>query len=426
MSRPVAGLLAAAALLAALLAGGLTGSGPAVAKAPCAEPGAVSQPVPWAQKLLMPDRVWPLATGGGITVAVLDSGVDGNHPQLAGRVLPGRDFLYTKGGPANRDCVGHGTAVASIIAARGAEGTGFRGMAPDARILPMAVSEKQGDGNKSQGRAVTPAEFANAVRVAVADGAKVINVSAVFDADHPEVREAIRFAIDSDVVVVAAVGNSARDGNPTPFPAAYDDVVGVGGIDERGEALPESGYGSFVDLVAPGDAVVAATPPRGHASWHGTSFAAPFVSAVAALVRQYWSQLNARQVAQRLTATASPAPGGPRSPRYGYGVVDAYRAVTERLVTAWPPATREPVRRQVDPAAAARARELRELTRVALVAGAMAAALALAAVIAGAVHRAGRRRRWRPARAAPASPPEPERDDAPVGLFDDLISFDPH
>jgi type VII secretion-associated serine protease mycosin len=413
-------LRAGAALLAVALLGAVVAApAPAAAAGNCMDPGAVLAPVPWAQKLLLPERGWPLATGTGVTVAVLDSGVDGGHPQLAGHVLRGRDFLSPGNGPGNRDCAGHGTAVASIIAAQTADNTGFHGVAPGVKILPVTVSERGGDIEQGGG-AVTPAQFGTALRWAVDQGARVVNMSLSFIADNAPVRSAVEYAVQHDVVLVAAAGNKATNGNPTPYPAAYDGVLGVGGVDESGLVLTESGHGRYVDLVAPGDGVTGATPRRGHAAWKGTSFATPFVSGVAALVRQKYPELTARQVADRLTATASPAPGGRNSPYYGRGVVDPYRAVADRMVEAVPAARPTPIVRRVDVAAQARERADVRLRGHALAVAGFAILLVSLVLLAVAVRRWGRRQRWRPARAAPIQPPPDDTQDAPVKLFDDV------
>ncbi len=411
----------AVALLTLAVAAVLAAAGaPAYAQPGCLPPGQVIAATPWAQKTLAPERVWPLATGVGVVVAVLDSGVDAAHPQLQSHVQPGADFLTDRRRPGTSDCVGHGTAVASLIAAQPADGTGFRGIAPDATILPVTVSEKEGLREDEQGRALSPADFAEALRWAVSQGATVVNLSVTFFADYPEVRDAVRFALDSNVVVVAAVGNLGRDANPTPYPAAYDGVIGVGAIDVTGQVLPESGHGPFVGLVAPGDQIVAATPGHGHATWRGTSFATPFVAGVAALVRQYWPTLTARQVAERLYATASPAPGGPGSPYYGHGIIDPYRAVTERLAAGPPRAAPSPVAPGVDPFAVADRAQSQQRWRTALIASGAGGVIAVAVVTMLAVRRSGRRQHWRPTRAQPLRPQPEDMDDGPAELFDVL------
>jgi type VII secretion-associated serine protease mycosin len=309
----------------------------------CLSPAAPGQPitqVPWAQNSLAAERVWSFSRGRGVTVAVIDSGVDTDHPQLSapGKVQAGFDFIRQRPG-ADFDCISHGTAVASIIAATPEPGIGFHGLAPDARILPVRVSDLD-TGAGDNGNAVNPSVFAQAIRYAVDQGARVLNLSVVMYSDVAVVRDAIRYAEAMDAVVVAAAGNQHQDSgaDPVPYPAGYPGVIGVGAITIDTTRLAASQVGNYVDLVAPGGGVLAATRQHGYVFWDGTSFATPFVSATAALVRAAYPQLNAAQVQQRLLATADPAAGGPVSPAYGHGVVDPYRAVTEGLDGANPAA----------------------------------------------------------------------------------------
>lgn len=363
--------------------------------------GEVVSTVPWAQKWLDPEVVWPVSRGAGVLVAVVDSGTDANHPQLVGRVEKGFDFIRDAAG-GDVDCIGHGTATASLIAARKVDGVGFTGLAPDAKILPIRATERLDGDDADGGAAVTPARMGEAIRWAVDHGASVINFSLIYHQDYPEVRAAIEYAIDKDAVVVAAVGNDHRDGeiDPPSYPAAYDGVLGVGAIDENGVRLPGSRVNSSVDLVAPGQNVIVAAPGRGHVRADGTSFAAPVVSAVAALVRAAEPRLSARAVVNRLQATASPAPGGTDRRQYGRGVVDANRAVTEGLVTIRErvaPAVGPP---EADPGMLARARRwsVAERTSIALLV-AVLCLVGLASFIASA-WRHGSRRHWRPQRAS--------------------------
>lgn len=288
--------------------------------------------LPWGQQLLMPQRAWPFSTGSGITVAVVDSGVDADHPQLhrPGKVLPGRDFYLAGKLPGNYDCISHGTAVAGIIAADGRPGVGFEGIAPGARILPVRISERETD-NTGSTEEIDPNILAKGIRYAVDAHARVINLSLAGFRDQRPVREAVAYAVAHDVVVVAAVGNGqGSDGGQFPsYPASYPGVIGVGAIDTTGARVTASQIGPYVDLVAPGGSVLAPTRVAGHAYQDGTSFAAPFVAGTAALVRAAWPKLTAAQVAQRLIATADPARGGSDSQEYGAGIVDPYRAVTE-------------------------------------------------------------------------------------------------
>ncbi|GIJ75961.1 hypothetical protein Xph01_03930 [Micromonospora phaseoli] len=327
-------------------------------------------------------------------MAVIDSGVDTRHPQLAGRVLAGTDLL-DPGGDGSRDCVGHGTGVASIIAAAPHDGIAFRGLAPNARILPVRVSEQQVVDGRGTGRTVRPTDFARALRWAVDHGADVLNLSVVLYRDHPAVRAAVAHAVARDVVVVAAAGNLHGSGNPRAYPAAYDGVLAVGAVAADGQRADFSQTGAHVDLVAPGTDVLIAAPGQGHHLAEGTSYAVPFVAATAALLRQYRPDLTAVEVTRRIVGSTDPAPDG----GYGAGLLNPYRAVTE--AGGGQPARSEPVAALADdrPGPALLAQQDRRATarrRAVLLASAgmlVVAAVALAAL----VLPRGTRRRWRPA-----------------------------
>jgi type VII secretion-associated serine protease mycosin len=389
--------------LAHVLLSAAVTAGPVPLLAP--PPGACSDPDParpavtarpWAQQVLDPAVVWPFSTGAGVTVAVVDSGVDADHPQLRadGVVRRGEDFHLVGDLPGDFDCDSHGTAVASIVAARPVPGVGFAGLAPGARILPVRVSDR-GYTDTGGVTMIDPAVLARGIWYAADHGAKVINLSLAGTGDNRLIRDAVAHARDRDVLVVAAAGNGQEGGTPRrSFPAAYDGVLGVGAVDESGVRLPGSQIGPHVDLVAPGGGVLAATRAGGHQYWQGTSFAAPFVSATAALVRAAWPGLTADQVAARIRATATPAPGGPDSAAYGAGLVNPYRAVTDGLVDT-EPAVPPPLRREPAPAAPEPLPALRIL-------GAAVGVAALALLGAAMLGR-GRRGRWQARRAAPVA-----------------------
>ncbi|MEV4493252.1 type VII secretion-associated serine protease mycosin [Micromonospora coxensis] len=407
-ARPVLAVLAAALLtgLPVVAVSSVTparAAGPAsvTVRAPapgCAAPPAPARAVaapPWTQQRYAPARLAPLATGAGVTVAVIDSGVDRRHPQLRGQVLPGADFL-DPGGDGGRDCAGHGTGVASIIAAAPGADVAFQGLAPRASILPVRVSEQQVVEGRESGRTVSATEFARAIRWAVDHDADVLNLSVVLYADDPAVRAAVGYAVRRDVVVVAAAGNLHDSGDPRPYPAAYEGVLGVGAIGADGLRADFSQTGPYVDLVAPGSDVLMAAPGQGHLRAEGTSYAAPFVAATAALIRQYRPDLTAAQVAERIVGTADPAPGGRSG--YGAGVLNPYRAVADTgsgPVAYRPPATLPADR--PDPALLARSdRRAAARDRALLVAGVTGAAVAAAVLLALVLPR-GVRRGWRPA-----------------------------
>ncbi|GAB3856292.1 hypothetical protein GCM10027610_090840 [Dactylosporangium cerinum] len=181
------------------------------AAAECTDPGQDITTVPWAQQNLGASDVWALTRGGGITVAVLESGVDAAHPQLSGRVAAGVDAVAGTG-PANTDCVGTGTQVAGVIAGKVTNGIGFTGVAPLARILPVrVVADRQTGGAQA-------AQLAKGINAAVDAGADVIDVAVPTYTDDPAVRAAVQKALGKQIVVVAAVGDlgGANQQNPTP------------------------------------------------------------------------------------------------------------------------------------------------------------------------------------------------------------------
>ena len=366
----------------------------------------VSEVTPYETSLFAPERLAPFATGAGVRVAVIDSGVDATHPQLRGQVDRGRDFLHDNA-DGRQDCVGHGTAVSSIIAARHVEGAGLQGLAPGATIVPVRVSE-QTDGRAAGGQEASPATFAQAIDWASSPSggnADVINMSLVMTNDSDRVRGAVARALDRGVVVVAAVGNAggADDSNPDPYPAAYPGVIGVGATDVNGVRGDFSQHGRYVDVMAPGVDVTFAARRSGHTSGQGTSYATPFVSATAALVKQRFPSLTPAQVTRRILATTDPAPGGARSEEYGYGILNPYRALTETLGPETAAAPPPMVMHSEDPAAvalAARRAEAREMSL--LVAAVGAGVVVLVGLLAAAV-RHGRRRGWRPGSPADAA-----------------------
>ncbi len=362
-----------------------------------ATPGRPITDVPWAQQRFAPDRLAPLATGAGVTVAVIDSGVDFEHAQLKNRVVKGADFL-DRGGTGRRDCVGHGTGVASIIAAQKVDKVTFRGLAPDATILPIRVSEQQelDDGTES-GQSASRAGFAQAIDWAVEHQAKVINMSVVLYEDDTKIREAVARAVARDVVVVAAAGNQRDKGNRKPYPAAYEGVLGVGAIVQDGTRLPQSQVGPYVDVTAPGSGIVTAMTGGGQLEWSGTSFAAPFVSATAALLREYDPKLSAQEIARRIKATADPAPGGKDSTAYGAGILNPYRAVTETVTTGEPERAAPLPAASEDPAAVAARAQQAQTRRLALWVAFGGGILAALALLCAVVIPRGARRHWRPA-----------------------------
>ncbi len=274
----------------------------------------------WQIDLLKGQKAWRLSTGSGVIVAVVDSGVAGDHPDLAGQVLPGID-LVNLGGDGTADAVGHGTTVAGLIAGHNNDGEGVLGLAPDAKILPVRVLDAE---NKYNDATVV----AQGVVWAVDHGAKVINLSLGGGVFSAALAEAIDYAFARDVVVVACVGNLLPGGTTSVWhPASEPGVLAVSALNSTGDLWPRSLTGPETVLAAPGAGLVGARP-GGYQRVQGTSFASPLVSAAAALIRSRWPEMSAANVVQRLIATADDTGPPGRDDTFGFGVVDPYGALT--------------------------------------------------------------------------------------------------
>ena len=352
--------------------------------------------VPWPLARLRPDLAWPLGRGQGVTVAVIDSGVSADPPVLSGQVLAGQDYVTTSG-DGGCDDSGHGTMVGAIIAGR--DGTGpYHGIAPDAKILPVRVLQ---DTRQYPSDQVDPL-IAQGIRWAADHGANVINLS-LNTSDSAAVRQAVTYALARDIVVVAAAGNeggSAQQGS-VEFPAALPGVLAVAGVDASGAHVASSNSASYVDVAAPGDDIEGPAPRGGGYAVFpqgGTSFAAPYVSGLAALLRGRFPTLPASAIVRRIQQTADHPPGG-WNDQVGYGGVDPYRALTEILADG--AGGRAAAGAGPLHASAASGSDTSPLAAVAVwTAAAVLAAAALVALGAYVLPR-GRRRHWRPGRAPP-------------------------
>jgi type VII secretion-associated serine protease mycosin len=283
----------------------------------------------WLSSMHASDTMWPISRGNGMTVAVIDSGVEASHPDLVGKILPGDNFSRLPGG-ARADVVGHGTAMASLIAGtgRGLGGQGIYGLAPDAKILPLRIIS-QGDSPSSSAEFID--EESEAIRFAADSGAQIINMSLGGPGASLKLHGAIDYALAKGKLIVAAVGNSGTLGNPVDYPAGFPGVVGVGETDVNGNVASESEHGSQVVLTAPGaDIYEACVGPSGYCSSHGTSDSTALVSASAALLWAVHPSWTANQVIRVLINTAnSGGKSGVQDPYYGYGVVRPRLALTD-------------------------------------------------------------------------------------------------
>ncbi len=267
----------------------------------------------WHLQAVRVPEAWATTRGSpSVTVAILDTGVDIDRDELAGRVVPGTDVANDDDDPRDRN--GHGTFVAGIVASDGF----VTGVCPACSVMPVKVVE---DGSTE----ATKFDSADGIVWAVDHGADVLNLS-LGGADRSQVQEdAVRYALARGVVIVASAGN---EGTATPqYPAGYDGVVGVGGTDDRDRSWSGSSYGAWVDLAAPATQLFSLSLAGGIERRSGTSYSTPIVSGVAALVLAAHPALSGDAVADALRAGTVPT--GDAERRYDRGRIDAVLALAK-------------------------------------------------------------------------------------------------
>ncbi|MFI1810789.1 type VII secretion-associated serine protease mycosin [Streptomyces sp. NPDC020422] len=307
--------------------------------------------IPWSLQRVLLDELWQDTKGKGVRVAVIDTGVDDVNPQLKEAVdaKSGKDYLKPdKDNPGigddkrgktdgTVDEVGHGTKVAGIIAARPRKGTGFVGLAPEATIIPIRQNDERNSGKSDT--------MAQAIDYARAKGAHVINISQ--DTTQPLgpnslMAQAVKRAIDAGIVVVASAGNDGIDGkSKNTYPAAFPGVLAVASSDRNNERAAFSQSGSFVGVAAPGVDIVSTVPGGGQCVDNGTSFSAPYVAGVAALLRAKHKDWSPAQIVTRIEQTAIRSVNN-RDEHVGWGVIDPVRALADATDDAAPPSSPTP------------------------------------------------------------------------------------
>ncbi|GAA3027965.1 S8 family serine peptidase [Streptosporangium longisporum] len=296
----------------------------------------------WVLEMLGVEQAWKVTRGAGVTVALVDSGVDDRVAELRGRVISGPDMGSIEFDRNRPDAGRHGTAMASLIAGSGRNGTqGVFGAAPGARVLSLPlIVEERADGRSPLrdenlgSNAGSP--LALAIRYAVDHGAQVVSMSLGAYGPEQSEREAVSYALSKGVVLVAAVGNDGDSAYTLEkgtsfwnFPAGYSGVIGVGAVDELGRPAEFSSDNLSVQVVAPGVGVPVVLPGGGYGSSEGTSSAAALVAGVAALIKAKYPTISPHLVARALTSSATARPRGGYDDHLGFGVVNAAGALAE-------------------------------------------------------------------------------------------------
>jgi subtilisin family serine protease len=296
----------------------------------------------WVLDAISAPAAWNTSQGQGVTVAVIDSGVNPDVPDLAGSVITGPDLTGVGTRESDPGWGVHGTWMASLIAGHGHDGggSGITGVAPKARVLSIRVITDSADPAFSryqkEPQSRIQRELARAITYAVSHGAGVISMSLGYQLPSLPVRQALQDALDHDVVVFASSGNSGdtrgarrRGHAPYSFPAEYPGVLGVAAVDQNGAPAGFSSDNLSVQVAAPGVRV----PAQGRDGLYwlvsGTSPACALTAGVAALIRSRYPGLPPDLVRDAITSTTSSRPAGGYDKEVGFGTVDAAAALAE-------------------------------------------------------------------------------------------------
>jgi type VII secretion-associated serine protease mycosin len=299
-----------------------------------AAPSTVREAEWFLDALKIPDAQ-KISTGAGVVVAVIDTAIDSRVPDLSGQLLPGHSYISSSSDGAGTGLPTiHGTAMAGLIAGKGGGDQHMLGIAPGAKILPIAVDE--GDKFKSAGGSAR--DIAAGIRWAADHGAKVINLSLGAQSAPPvDEADAVNYALSKDVVVVAAAGNAEQTGPNVSTPGNVPGVITVSGGTQSGDAWSGSAHGPEVVVAAPATSIPSTAPKEyssnGFSISDGTSEGTAITSGVIALIRSKFPQLNAANVINRLIATAKDNGTPGRDPYFGFGSIRPVQALTANVPT---------------------------------------------------------------------------------------------
>ena len=316
----------------------------------------------WVFSMLNVQPAWQVTEGAGVTVAVIDSGVDGDVSVLSGgTVISGPDLTGLHTSPQNPNWGDHGTWMASIIAGHGTDGgyDGVMGIAPQAKVLSIRVIPDKGDPGyrayNDEPEQTIQDELADGIMTAVKDHAQVISMSIGYSAPSSVVRNAITYAYQHGTVLVASSGNSGgndtRHGKgstgmaPVSFPAEYPGVLGVGAVTIEGTPASFSSGNLSVRVAAPGKGVPAQGRNGSYYTVDGTSPACALVAGVVALIKSRYPAISPAQVAEALRTSAQQTPAGSYDVNTGFGIVNAGAALVKagQLTKERPQASQVPL-----------------------------------------------------------------------------------
>ena len=274
----------------------------------------------WALAKIEAEAAWKVSTGSNITIAVIDSGVDLDHPELEARVVEGYDFV--NGDTEADDDYGHGTLVAGVAAATTNNDIGIAGLAWNAQIMPVKVLDGQGRGMSSN--------LTCALYWAADEGADVINISIISFGPSFGMQSAVNYAANEGVLIFSAAGNLFEEGNPVTYPAAHNNVIAVAATDKDDAHAWFSSAGAFVDIAAPGVSIYSPFPPTHdeYRSVYGTSLATPYGAGLAALVLSAAPSLSSEEVESVIQQSAVDLGDTGKDVKFGHGRIDASAAIS--------------------------------------------------------------------------------------------------
>ncbi len=273
----------------------------------------------WALTKIEATGAWKVSSGDRVTIAVIDSGIDLDHPEFASRILDGYNFVGDD--TAVDDDYGHGTQVAGVAAAATNNDTGIAGLAWAANILPVKVLDGRGQGVSS--------DLTCALYWVAEKGADIVNISIISFGPSLGMQSAVNYAANEGVLIFAAAGNLFEEGNPVTYPAAHNGVIAVAASDREDDHAWFSSAGSFIDIAAPGVSIYSPFPPSHdeYRAVYGTSLATPHGAGLAALVLSAAPSLSSAQVEEIIKQSAVDLGDAGQDDKFGHGRIDATAAM---------------------------------------------------------------------------------------------------